>query len=179
MACTCMAALAVGAAAWFDHAPFPGWWPMCALLLVACALEGLSTQLRLSAKGSTSFIIHMSAALLFGGLWAALIAALSTLMGEVARERTALKASFNVSQRVLSVLLAVAVYQWVGGSLPPSYLSVGATLASPPVQRDLGVFFLFAATYFLVNSVLVSWVVALSSSRTFREVWNFDTRGVL
>jgi len=179
VACTCMAALAVGAWAWFDHPPFPGWWPMCALLLVACALEGLSTQLRLSAKGSTSFIIHMSAALLFGGLWAALIAAVSTLMGEVARERTALKASFNVSQRVLSVLLAVAVYQWVGGSLPPSYLTVGATLAAPAVQRDLGVFFLFAATYFLVNSVLVSWVVALSSSRTFREVWNFNTRGVL
>ena len=44
---------------------------------------------------------------------------------------------------------------------------------------DPGVFFLFAATYFLVNSVLVSWVVALSSSRTFREVWNFNTRGVL
>lgn len=177
--CTCIAALAAGASAWFDHAPFPGWWPMCALMLVACALEGMSTQLRLSAKGSTSFIIHMSSALLFGGLWAALIAGLSTLLGEASRGRGALKASFNVAQRILSVVLAVAVYQWVGGTLPPSYLATGASLSSLAVQRDLGLFFLFAATYFLVNSVLVSWVVALSSNRAFREVWNFNTRGVL
>ncbi|MGE5230802.1 MAG: hypothetical protein ACM3NS_03620, partial [Deltaproteobacteria bacterium] len=179
MACTWIAAFAAGIWAWLDHAPFPGWWPMCALLLVACALEGLATQLRLSARGSTSFIIHMSSALLFGGLWAALIAGLSTILGETARGNTVFKASFNVSQRVLSVVLAVAVYQWLGGTLPPSYLAVGTTLSSPAVQRDLGVFFLFAATYFLVNSVLVSWVVALSSGRAFREVWNFNTRGVL
>jgi hypothetical protein len=177
--CTCMAALAAGVWAWFDHAPFPGWWPMCALLLVACALEGLGTQLRLSARGSTSFIVHMSSALLFGGLWAALVAGLSTLLGETSRGNGALKASFNVAQRVLSVVLAVAVYQFVGGSLPPSYLAATTTLSSPAVQRDLGVFFLFAATYFLVNSVLVSWVVALSSNRALREVWNFNTRGVL
>jgi hypothetical protein len=177
--CTCIAALLAWTWAWFDHAPFPGWWPMCALLLVACALEGLSTQLRLSAKGSTSFIIHMSAALLFGGLWAALIAGLSTLLGETARGRGPLKATFNVAQRILSVVLAVAVYQWVGGGLPPSYLASNAVLSAPAVQRDIGVFFLFAATYFLVNSFLVSWVVALSSNRAFREVWNFNTRGVL
>jgi hypothetical protein len=179
VACTCIAAIAAGTWAWMERAPFPGWWPMCALLLVACALEGLGTQLRLSARGSTSFIIHMSSALLFGGLWAALIAGLSTLLGETSRGNSALKASFNVSQRILSVVVAVAVYQWVGGGLPPSYLVAGTTLSSPAVQGDLGVFFLFAATYFLVNSVLVSWVVALSSSRAFREVWNFNTRGVL
>jgi hypothetical protein len=176
---TCIAALAAGTWAWLGRAPFPGWWPVCALLLVASALEGLSTQLRIAAKGSTSFIIHMSSALLFGGLWAALVAGLSTLLGEVSRGNTALKASFNVSQRVLSVVVAVAAYQWVGGSLPPAYLSASATLSSGAVQRDLGVFFLFAATYFLVNSFLVSWVIALSSNRAFREVWNFNTRGVL
>src|SRR6476661_1048548 len=118
---TCVAAVAAGTWAWFGRAPFPGWWPICALLLVACALEGLSTQLRLSAKGSTSFIVHMSSALLFGGFWAALIAGLSTLLGEASRGNSALKASFNVSQRILSVVLAVALYQWVGGGLPPSY----------------------------------------------------------
>ena len=176
---TCIAAFAAGTWAWIERAPFPGWWPICALLLVACALEGLSTQLRIAAKGSTSFIIHMSSALLFGGLWAAVIAGFSTLLGEVSRGNSALKAAFNVSQRVLSVVLAVAAYQVVGGSLPPSYLSLGATLSSAAVQRDLGVFFLFAATYFLVNSLLVSWVIALSSNRAFREVWNFNTRGVL
>jgi putative nucleotidyltransferase with HDIG domain len=37
----------------------------------------------------------------------------------------------------------------------------------------------FAAGYFIINSALVSKVVALSSDRAFREVWNLNTRGVL
>ena len=47
------------------------------------------------------------------------------------------------------------------------------------MQRDLGLFFLFATIYFLVNSIAVSSAVALSSDRSFREVWNLNTRGVL
>jgi putative nucleotidyltransferase with HDIG domain len=47
------------------------------------------------------------------------------------------------------------------------------------VQRDLGLFLLLSTSYFLVNSVLVSLVVSLSSERTFREVWSLNTRGIL
>lgn len=179
VAAVATAALGLATWAWQTRVPFVGWWALGAFLVVACALEGLSTQLRLSAKGSTSFIVHMATALLFGGFWGGLITGVSTLLGEFARESTPLKTVFNVAQRVVTVILSLAIYSALGGSSPPSYLGVATSLSSAEVQRDLGLFFVFAAAYFLINSALVSKVVALSSERAFREVWNLNTRGVL
>lgn len=159
--------------------PFPGWWPLATLVFVASLLESLNTQLRLAAKGSTSFVIHMSAALLFGGWWAALVAAVSTLVGEIARANTPIKIVFNISQRILAVSLASLAYQGLGGRLPPAYIDGVVTLSSDAVQRDLGLFFVFACIYFIVNSTAVNSAIVLSSGRSFREVWNLNTRGVL
>jgi hypothetical protein len=159
--------------------PFPGWWPLATLVFVASLLESLNTQLRLAAKGSTSFIIHMSAALLFGGWWAALVAAVSTLVGEIARANSPIKIVFNISQRILAVSLAALAYQGLGGRLPPAYIDGVVTLSSEAVQRDLGLFFIFACIYFLVNTTAVNSAIVLSSGRAFREVWNLNTRGVL
>jgi hypothetical protein len=142
-------------------------------------LEGLNTQLRLAAKGSTSFIMHMASALLFGGWWGAVIAAVSTLLGELSRGNPPIKIVFNVAQRILAVSLAALAYHALGGALPPAYLGAAAGLASPEVQRDLGLFFVFASVYFLVNSAAVNTAIVLSSGRAFREVWNLNTRGIL
>ena len=168
-----------GLAVWQNRLSFPGWWPLATFVFVASLLESFNTQLRLAAKGSTSFIMHMAAALLFGGWWGALVAAVSTLVGEVVRNNSPIKVVFNVSQRILAVALAALVYQALGGQLPPTYLGGNVSLASDLVQRDLGVFFIFAAVYFLVNSTAVNTAIVLSSGRSFREVWNLNTRGVL
>lgn len=168
-----------GAAVWSVRLPFPGWWPIATFLLVATLLESLHTRLRIAAKGSTSFIIHIATALLFGGWWAALVAAGSSLFDELARGSTGIKLVFNTAQRALAVSLAAIVYCALGGELPPAYLKSFATLASQVVQRDLGLFFVFAIVYFLVNSAAVTGAVALSAGRAFREVWNLNTRGVL
>ena len=174
------AAASAGLVAYHYRSPFPGWWPLATFLFVATLLEGLTTtRLRVAARGSTSFVMHLATALLFGGFWASLVAGVSTLLGELARANSSLKTVFNVSQRVLSVSLAVFIYLSAGGELPPAYLSYDSALSSAAVQRDLGLFFLFAAVYFLVNSISVSSAVALSSDRSFREVWNLNTRGVL
>lgn len=173
------ASLVVGAILMDLRLQFPGWWPLATFVFVASLLESLHTQARLAAKGSLSFIMHMSAALLFGGWWAAFVAAISTLIGELARNNPPIKILFNVSQRILSVALAALVYQALGGEFPPAYLLTGVELASDAVQRDLGLFFVFAAVYFLVNASAVNTVVVLSSGRAFREVWNLNTRGVL
>lgn len=106
------------------------------------------------------------------------MAAVSTLVGEVFRGNPTIKIVFNVAQRILAVSLASLTYQALGGQLPPSYLT-GGLLASQVVQRDLGIFFIFATTYFLVNSTAVNTAIVLSSGRAFREVWNLNTRGVL
>lgn len=168
-----------GTVAWSVRLPFPGWWPIATLLLVATLLEGLQTRLRVAAKGSTSFIIHMASALLFGAWWAAIIAVGSTLLDELARGSIGIKRIFNISQRALAIILATSVYDALGGRLPPAYLDSAATLASQAVQRDLGLFLVLATVYFLVNAAAVTGAVALSGGRAFREVWNLNTRGVL
>lgn len=172
-------AIGLGAVAWTTSFPFPGWWAFGSFLLIAFILETLNTELRVQAKGSTSFIMHLAAALLFGGFWSGLIAGASTLLGELSRGNRPVKIVFNVSQRIVAVCAAALLYGVLGGELPPAYLTPGVTLSSDALQRDLGLFFIFAAVYFLLNSVLVSAVVAISSDRSFREVWSLNTRGVL
>lgn len=176
---TTAAAVITAAGAWSIRTAFPGWWPLATFVFVAALLESLNTRLRISARGSTSFIMHMASALLFGGFWATVVAGVSTLVGEFFRNNTPLKTTFNVAQRILAVCGAVAVYSWLGGSLPPAYLSGSSALSSQPVQRDLGLFFVFAATYFTLNAAAVSSAIVLSSGRAFREVWNLNTRGLL
>ena len=151
-----VAGFVVGAIVLQLRLEFPGWWPLATFVFVASLLEGLGQQARLSAKGSLSFIMHMSAALLFGGWWAVLVAVVSTLVGELARNSPSIKLVFNVSQRILTVGLAALVYESMGGRFPPAYLIDGGLLSSDAVQRDLGVFFAFAAVYFLVNATAVT-----------------------
>src|SRR6185295_5738916 len=179
VACVTATAVALALIARTTSLPFPGWWAFGSFLLIAFVLETLNTQLRVEAKGSTSFIMHIAAGLLFGGFWSGLVAGVSTMLGELARGNQPIKMIFNVSQRIIAVVAAALVYTTLGGHLPPSYLSPGAALSSDILQRDLGLFFLFAVTYFVVNSVLVSSVVSISTERAFREVWSLNTRGVL
>jgi putative nucleotidyltransferase with HDIG domain len=73
----------------------------------------------------------------------------------------------------------VYLYSLVGGDIPPAYLAPRSVLASGSVQRDLGLFFVLSGGYFVINSLLVSFAVALNSERALREVWNWNTRGVL
>jgi HD domain len=165
------------ASAWPSSGGFPGWWAMGALVFIAFALDNLHTDLRVGARGSTSFVMHLSACLLFGGFWAGVTAAIATLLGQLALGNKALKSFFNVSQRVLAVTVAATLYAGLGGQLPPSYLT--HSISAQSVQQDLGLFIVLATSYILVNSVLVSLVVSFTSERTFREVWSLNTRGVL
>ncbi|MGI9040450.1 MAG: HD-GYP domain-containing protein [Gemmatimonadales bacterium] len=176
---------AIGAAAaalliaWQSAPEFPGFWPVVSFCLVAFLLDQTSTPLRISASGSTSFVMHMAAGILFGGFYGGAIAGISAGFSQLYQRVEPRKILFNVSQRALSVTIAVLVYRALGGSIPPTYLGLGETLSSDVVQRDLALFFLFATLYFSVNSIAVSGVIAVSSERSFREVWSLNTRGVL
>src|SRR4051794_27144710 len=95
---TCVAGAAFLAAPGLYDTPLPfsGWGGVLSFIFVATLLDTLNTQLRLGAIGSTSFIMHMSAALLFGGGWGAIVAGVSTLLGEVVLEKPLVKIIFNV-----------------------------------------------------------------------------------
>jgi putative nucleotidyltransferase with HDIG domain len=165
--------------AWFSRLAFPGFWEIGSFLLVALLLEQLSTRLRVGAQGSTSFVMHLSAGVLFGGFWGALITASSMAVSQVSRRLPLIKILFNVAQVTLAVCGGLALYRVLGGQLPPEFLQVSGEFSRAAVQRDLGLFFVFAAFYFGVNSALVSGAVALSNRQSFREVWSMNTRGVL
>jgi HD-GYP domain-containing protein (c-di-GMP phosphodiesterase class II) len=173
------ASLALASAWSAAGSEFPGWWALCTFVVVAFVLESLNTDLRVAAKGSTSFIMHLAGCLLFGAFWGAVIAGAATLVSQITTGNPAFKALFNVSQRVLAVVVAATLYAWLGGNFPPEYLNLGHAFSSPVGQKDLGLFPVLALGYLLTNSVLVSLVVALSSDRAFREVWSLNTRGVL
>ena len=165
--------------AWPSSGVFPGWWALCTFIFVAFVLESLHTDLRVAAKGSTSFIMHLAGCLLFGGFWGGAIAGVATLLSQMAVGNQPLKVLFNVSQRVLAVIVAATLYSWLGGNFPPEYLGLDLAFSSQAGQKDLGLFPILAGGYFLTNSVLVSLAVSLSSERAFREVWSLNTRGVL
>jgi HD-GYP domain-containing protein (c-di-GMP phosphodiesterase class II) len=167
------------AIAWQVRLPFPGYWDVGSFLLIALLLEQLITQLRVGAAGSTSFVMHLSAGILFGGFWGATVAASSMAVSQVLRRLPPIKVIFNVSQLALAVSSGLLVYQYFGGSFPPEYLRFTGSVAAEAVRRDLILFFVFAACYFGVNSLAVSAAVSLSTGQRLRDVWNLNTRGVL
>src|SRR5688500_8269951 len=158
--------------AWHVRAALPGWWELGSFIVVAFLLDQSSTRLKVEALGSTSFVIHMAAGILFGGYWGAVVAAVSTALAMIAGKATLAKVVFNASQRALCVLAAVTAYVALGGGMPPAYLQVVGGVDSTILQRDLLLFFVFAGVYFAVNSLAVSGAVALNNTRAFRDVWH-------
>jgi len=164
---------------WHTASPFPGYWELGSFVLIAIVLDQTSLPLRLSASGSISFVMHMACAVLFGGYWGGLAAGVAVGVAQTWERVAPRKIAFNVGQRVLSVTAAVLVYRLLGGHFPPAYLPSDQSVPLRLVQGDLALFFVFAAVYFAINSTAVSFAVALTSGRRFREVWSLNTRGVI
>jgi putative nucleotidyltransferase with HDIG domain len=167
------------AATFGDRGAFPTFWSLTSFIVAAYLLDLTNNPLQLGAIGSTSFVIHMAGGILFGGFYGGLIAAISTLLYQVFHRPVPIKVLFNVSQRTLSVALGMLCYRLVGGSVPPVFLQDGATLRSNGAKEDLALFLVIAVVYFAVNTVALNAVVAISSGKRFREVWNLNARGVL
>jgi HD-GYP domain-containing protein (c-di-GMP phosphodiesterase class II) len=179
VATVAVAASFCAASLWTVRLPFPGWWPLTTFLFVSILLETLNTQLRLNAKGSTSFITEIASVLLFGGWWGSLVAAIATLFGQLTRANKPIKAVFNVAQRTLAISLGALAYHTLGGAFPATFLHPVVSLSSQAVQRDLGLFLIISFVYFVISWTAVNMAIVLSSDRAFREVWNLNTRGVL
>src|SRR5918995_2601088 len=160
---------ASGVMAWgyFSHPPTPNLEAFLAFAVVAFLLEHNSTKLSAGGVGSTSFVIHIAAGVIFGCFWGGLITAAGTVVWLASLRVAPIKLGSNVCQRVLSIGLGSLVYSYSGGISPPVSL-----------HESLFPFLLLSATYFLVNSACVSGWLSIGSERTFREIWSRNSRGV-
>ncbi len=134
-----------------------------ALLLftvICCAAEIFPIQLPRGDQMTVSTAISFATLLLFGpsaAIWQDIIA---SVIGDAAQRKTWYRIAFNVGQYSLTVALTALAYGLVHGN--------GVLLASSRSAFALG---LAGLVYFVVNSSLVSMVIALTNRLPFKHVW--------
>ena len=132
----------------------PAFWVVCALLLAA-ELRPLFTAGARDSNGlslSTAFVFALL--LRYGLPVAVLVQALAVVISDVARGKAPWRAGFNVGQFSLSWAAAALVMDRAG-------LDAGVSAPTDLVGGDLLAALAGGLTYFAVNQVLVTCVVAL------------------
>lgn len=127
----------------------------------------LSYPVGRATTGSISFLPFLSVATVAPNIAAVLTVAVSVTVAEAIQRRPLLKASFNVSQDILGIGLAIAVF-----------LAVGGEPITAEVPKILPVVAL-AGTYFFINKLAVSTVVAAVSRSSVPTQWLKSVRGSL
>ena len=136
--------------------------------LIGLAAHALAHRLPKSVSGSIGFIPFMSALLVAPGIPLVCSVALAILAAEVLQRQVAIKAFFNVTQYVCAMAVAVLVFGATGGAP----LGAHNSIALIPFVASF-------ASFLLVNTVMVSGVVAVSQNRRVLEVWRQVTHGTV
>ena len=175
-----VAAIVAMTMAWNGFRVSPGAWEIGVLLIAAVLLEASATTLRGGeGKGSISFVCDLAAGLLFGAIWAGVVAAVSMVLSQAWRKRPAIRVVFNVSQRIYSSILAIAIYSALGGSQPLAYFRSGTAFNGSAFLWDMLFFGLGTLAYFILNSLVVSGALAISTGVSVASVWRRNTLWVL
>lgn len=168
-------AAAVVAAALYLRTPETSAQALAAVALLsglAIAADLLAFTLPRAARGSVAFIPYLAAVLIAPG-WLAVVAAVPVkAIAERLSGIPTIKAVFNTGQTCLSLGIAVFIYTATGGS---AFLESTDTRLHALTQAD-GLPALMAITAaFLLNALLVSGVVALTSRTSLFSVWKQNT----
>ncbi len=117
-----------------------------------------------ATHGSIGFLPFLSVALVSPNSAAVISVVVSSLIGETLARRSRIKVIFNASQHGFAVSVGIAGYLAVGGQ---------SLLDGPP--RTIP-FLLLAASYFTLNKLAVSTVVAASTGLDTRRHWTKSMR---
>ena len=165
-----LAALIAGAVVWRSFPPSATWAVGTVVTLAALALtaELMGFLLPRGASGSISFIPYMTAVLLVPN-FAALAAVLGAhVIAELAKRRDSRKFVFNAAQLLLAYAIAISVFRTLGGQ---SLFELQAlSVSQVTIAVGLPMALAYVAT-FVINSVLVSAVIALSTNGKVSHVW--------
>lgn len=158
-----------------------GWdWQNIAIWSFVCVLSELLWLQTISGEGTIAMAsaFNLAVIILLGWERALWIVGASTLFANLAiQKKEWYKAVFNTGQSILTVALAGLVYQGLGGDvlMPEPGFSRPIEVASFMSRfRDLGLVIPFVAsgfTYHMVNTLLVSEVIALSSRQGLLSTW--------
>lgn len=168
---TFVAALAAGLSVFVFATQFPqltGRWFLALGVLLFLTIVGYTLSFRITEKGSTTdlnYLLELGAVLLLGPQGALLLAFLTGVisLGVISRKPW-IKTTFNVAQYTLAAGLSGLIYIALGGHPTLDKAQFHFTSSVLPF---LGA----AATYFLVNSIAVTWIIAFSERKTLRKVW--------
>lgn len=143
-----------------------GQWLVAFFTLLALAILGAALALKITEGGSTTtmeFVPQLGAIPLLGPFGAVVLTLITQLFTEflVAKKPTE-KALFNTAQVVLAIAVGSALYVAFGAAPSLSEIEFAATFPQ---------FLVAVVAYFAINTVSVSYVIALSEGRVFREVW--------
>ena len=132
--------------------------------MISMLAEALRYQTSRESTGSLSFIPLLASAAIAPHWLCVLAIGLAALSAQLFTKKSALKATFNTAQAVLSASLGILAYLAVGGR---------------PLQRigDSGSLSLFALflVFSLTNSVCVAGAVGIVSARQPWAVWKENT----
>ena len=139
----------------------------------AFAGMGVLTQMLVYSMpaGSTASISHLPflACILIYPHWSSvLLIAVASTLAELRHKKPNIKRVFNVAQYVVAASAATVVYLSVGG------VSLVADSAFHTIPQSA-----IVAVFMVVNTGLVAGVIALSSERSFVEVWRQNTKGTV
>lgn len=125
----------------------------------------LSYPVGKATTGSIGFLPFLSVALVTPNGAALVSVAVSMLAGELMLRRAWLKVAFNTAQHTFAIAVGLFVYLKLGG--------VSVALESPRIVPFVGL----CATYFALNKLAVSTVVAAASDASTLRHWIKSVKG--
>jgi putative nucleotidyltransferase with HDIG domain len=141
---------------------------LATLACLALTAELLAFVLPRGARGSIAFIPYIATVLLVPNFAALVTIALSKAISEFAGKRERVRQIFNVAQLSVTICATILVYRALGGQ---SLLALkGMTIQEITLSVGAPAFACFVCA-FLVNTLLVSRVIGLSTSVGTLQVW--------
>jgi putative nucleotidyltransferase with HDIG domain len=148
--------------------PADGMGTLATLAFLALTAELLAFVLPRGARGSIAFIPYIATVLLVPSFAALVTIAVCKAIAEFAGKRERLRQVFNVAQLTVTISATILVFRALGGVSLLTFQGVGIQEITMRVGAPAFACFVCA---FLVNTLLVSRVIGLSTSVDTLQVW--------
>jgi len=165
-----LALVAVGLACFYAswNAPLVAQILLFAFLVALADLYPIVLPFENNAEITVSCAVKTAAAIIYGPSATVLITVLGTLGAEIGLHRDWYKSAFNTAEMTLTFGIAALGYE---------VLHVGSRMPFESL-RNAGAVMLIMITYFVINTGLVTTVVALTTGAAYGRLWRVNFRDI-